>query len=191
MNYPQRKRNRLADYDYSENGAYFITICTENKKCCLSHIQCIDTETQITLTRKGQIVERFVGEIPIKYPTVSVDHYVIMPNHVHLLLRIDRSRGTEGDGTGNPSPTEGDGTGNPSPTEGDGTGNPSPTVGNVIGWFKYQTTKAINEAEKNKASFWQRSYFDHVIRDETDYRIRWNYMDGNPARWAEDKYYSV
>ena len=180
MNYPQRKRNRLADYDYSENGAYFITICTENKKCCLSYIQCIDIETQITLTRKGQIVERFVGEIPIKYPTVSVDHYVIMPNHVHLLLRIDRSRGTEGDGTGNPSPTEGD-----------GTGNPSPTVGNVIGWFKYQTTKAINEAEQNKSSFWQRSYFDHVIRDETDYRIRWNYMDGNPARWAEDKYYSV
>jgi protein involved in polysaccharide export with SLBB domain len=61
----------------------------------------------------------------------------------------------------------------------------------LIQTFLPSAAKAINEAEKNKASFWQRSYFDHVIRDETDYRIRWNYMDGNPARWAEDKYYSV
>ena len=181
MDLPQRKRNRLPDYDYSENGAYFITICTEGKKCRLSVIRLIHTETQITLTREGQIVERFIREIPIKYPAVSVDHYVIMPNHIHLLFRIERNAGT-----GNPSPTEAALPG------GTGTSfaSPSPTVGNVVGWFKYQTTKAINEAEKEKVSFWQRSYYDHVIRDENDYLIRWNYIDGNPPRWAEDKYYS-
>ena len=173
MDYPQRKRNRLRDYDYAENGAYFITICTENKKCCLSEIRLIHTEAQVALTRRGSIVERFIKEIPMKYPTVSVDHYVIMPNHVHLLLRFDRFYGT----------------GNPSPTENGGTGNPSPTVGNVIGWFKYQTTKAVNESETGKASFWQRSYYDHVIRDDRDYVIRWRYIDGNPPRWAKDEYY--
>ena len=187
MSYPQRKRNRLADYDYSENGAYFITICTEKKKCCLSQIRLIQSEAMVTLTRKGQIVERFIYEIPVKYPTVSVDHYVIMPNHVHLLLRIDRFCGT-----GNPSPTMGNGgTGNPPPTMGNGgTENLSPTVGNVVGWFKYKTTKAVNEAETKKASFWQRSYYDHVIRDENDYFTRWNYIDGNPPRWEKDAYYT-
>ena len=199
MDFPQRKRNRLPDYDYSENGAYFITICTEGKKCRLSVIRLIQTETQITLTREGQIVERFVREIPKKYPAVSVDHYVIMPNHVHLLLRIERNGGTGNPsptaalGTGNPSPTAVRGTGDPSPTAvlGTGTGfaSPAPTVGNVVGWFKYQTTKAINEAEKEKISFWQRSYYDHVIRDQNDYLVRWNYIDGNPPRWAEDEYY--
>ena len=184
MNLPQRKRNRLPNYDYSENGAYFITICTENRKCCLSDIELIDIETQITLTGKGQIVERFVREIPIKYPTVSVDHYVIMPNHVHLLLRIERNGGT-----GNPSPTEVRGTGDPSPTEVCGRGKPSPTVGNIIGWFKYQTTKAVNEAAQKKASLWQRSYYDHVLRDQNDYLVRWAYIDGNPSRWAEDEYF--
>ena len=176
MNLPERKRNRLADYDYSENGAYFVTICTQNRVCCLSEIIAEGTEATLTLTRAGQIVDFYIREIPNKYPTVSVDHAVVMPNHVHLLIMIHRNGGT-----GNPSPTARAGI--------VGTGNPSPTLGNVIGWFKYQTTKAINTGLKRQpCQFWQRSYYDHVIRDENDYLIRWNYIDGNPSRWAEDEY---
>jgi Transposase and inactivated derivatives len=204
MNLPERKRNRLADYDYSENGAYFVTICTQNRVCCLSEIIAEGTEATLTLTRAGQIVDFYIREIPNKYPTVSVDHAVVMPNHVHLLIMIHRNGGTGNPsptaragigGTGNPSPTACagiGGTGNPSPTARAGidrTGDPSPTLGNVIGWFKYQTTKAINTGLKRQpCQFWQRSYYDHVIRDENDYLNRWNYIDGNPSRWAEDEY---
>ena len=93
-----------------------------------------------------------------------------MPNHVHLLLRIDCGRRT---------------------AAGSGTGNPSPTMGSVIGWFKYVATKEINRIEMKTGPFWQRSYYDHVIRDENDYLLRWNYIDGNPSRWTEDAYYEA
>lgn len=164
MKQPERKRNRLADYDYSENGAYFVTVCTQNRICCRSEISADGVETKLTLTKAGQIVDHFIREIPNKYPTVSVEHAVVMPNHVHLLIAIHQNNGT---------------------------GTPFPTLGTVIGWFKYRTTKAINECFRRQTGhFWQRSYYDHVIRDENDFSIRWHYIDGNPPRWAEDEYYS-
>ena len=133
-------------------------------------------ETVLILSKIGQIVGNYIEEIPRKYPAVSVEKYVIMPNHVHLLVMINRCGGT-----GDPSPT--------AETGNDGTGDPSPALGNVIGWFKYQTTMAINEGlRRSPGSFWQRSYYDHVIRDKDDYMVRWNYIDGNPSRWAEDEY---
>lgn len=88
-----------------------------------------------------------------------------MPNHIHLLLSIDR---------------------------GSGTGDPSPTLGNVIGWYKYMATKRINEkAGTSGTRIFQRSYHDHVIRNEKDYRMIWNYIEGNPMRWMEDCFYTA
>jgi len=66
-----------------------------------------------------------------------------------------------------------------------GRDDPAPTIGNITGYFKYQTTKEINIP-----GFWQRSYHDHIIRDKQDYNRRWQYIDENPMRWKEDKYYS-
>jgi REP element-mobilizing transposase RayT len=178
MNLSKRKRNRLSDYDYSENGAYFVTVCTQNRICCLSKIVTDGAETKLIHTKAGQFVDHFIREIPNKYPTVSVEHAVVMPNHVHLLIMIHRNGGT-----GDPSPTV--------CAEKGGTGDPSPTLGNVIGWFKYQTTKAINEGlTRQPGQFWQRSYYDHVVRDEEDFLIRWNYIEGNPSRWENDEYHT-
>ncbi len=219
-----RKPNRLRDYDYSSNGAYFVTVCTQNRVHCLSGIRQMEQGVQVKLTWQGEIVSRWIDRIPEKYPTVIVEHSVIMPNHVHMLLRIERGdrtgdpsategdrmgnpSATEGDRTGNPSATEGDRTGNPSATEGNGTGNPSategdrtgdpsatdceaPSLGTILGWWKYQTTKEINSVRSERTQVWQRSYYDHVIRDLSDFEIRWNYIENNPYRWAEDKYYS-
>ena len=197
-----RKPNRLRDYDYSSNGAYFVTVCTQNRAHCLSGIRQMEQGVQVKLTWQGEIVSRWIDRIPEKYPTVIVEHSVIMPNHVHMLLRIERGdrtgdpSATEGDRTGDPSATEGERTGNPSATEGDRTGNPSatdceaPSLGTILGWWKYQTTKEINSVRSERTQVWQRSYYDHVIRDLSDFEIRWNYIENNPYRWAEDKYYS-
>ena len=96
MERKERKKNRLSSYDYSQNGAYFLTICTHERKPFLSKIFIEDKIPR--LTREGQIMERLIGSVSIKYPTITVDHHVIMPDHIHLLVRVEN-------GTGNPSPT--------------------------------------------------------------------------------------
>lgn len=87
-----RKKNRLSGYDYSQNGTYFVTICTENRIPWLARIDDADdtaTKTEAQLTRIGTVVEQAIHEIRARYEAVAVDHYVIMPNHVHLLICID------------------------------------------------------------------------------------------------------
>ena len=95
MEQPRRKKNRLLNYDYSQNGAYFITICTENRKCLLSTIvgAIIDRPAYPRLTAAGKQVEEAIKGIPNYYPNVHLEKYVIMPNHIHLLLMIDTLHG--------------------------------------------------------------------------------------------------
>ena len=162
--FSKRKINRLKSWNYSNNGGYFITICTDKRKHILSKICVGDGFPVPQLTKTGQIVDDYIKNINLKYSCVTVSEYVVMPNHVHLLLFIDNN----------------------------GTGNPSPTVGNIIGWFKYNTTKSVNEEYKSAGNkLWQRSYYDHIIRDEKDYMEKRNYILANPYKWAEDEYYSV
>ena len=161
--FPKRKINRLKSWNYSNNGGYFITICTNNRKHILSKICVGDGFPVPQLTKTGQIVDDYIKNINLKYSCVTVSEYVIMPNHIHLLLLIDNN----------------------------GTGNPSPTVGNIIGWFKYNTTKSVNEKYKTAGNkLWQRSYYDHIIRDEKDYMEKQDYILTNPSKWAGDEYYS-
>ena len=88
MELQQRKINRIPDYDYGANGAYFITICTQDRKPILSHI--VGDGFPVPKTA-GKIAEEYIRHIPEKYPTVSVDQYVIMPDHIHMLLRMGNS----------------------------------------------------------------------------------------------------
>ena len=155
MELPQRKPNRLSDYDYDQNGAYFVTVCTQDRKKILSTI--VGDGSPVPKPA-GMIAETMIAQIPDKYPSVSVDKYVIMPDHIHLLLRFDRDIGT---------------------------GNPSPTLGTVVGWYKYQVTKQINLYSNNKGErIFQRSYYDHVIRNQQDYNEVWAYIENNPRKWA-------
>ena len=156
----KRKPNRLRTYDYSSNGVYFVTICTEGRRKTLCEI----VGDGLPVPKEpGVIAEAYIKRIPIKYPCVNIDHYVVMPNHIHMLLLINGYSGT---------------------------GNPSPTLGNVVGWYKYQVTKEINERKKSKTRFFQRSYHDHVVRGERDYLKIWNYIEGNPMKWTEDCFYT-
>ena len=91
MDQPNRKKNRLQNYDYSQNGAYFITICTKDRKCNLSEIvgATINRAAYARLTPWGRCVEKAILRIPVCYPGIRLEKYVIMPNHIHLLLMID------------------------------------------------------------------------------------------------------
>ena len=218
-----RKRTRLRAYDYSGSGVYFVTVCTEAKRPVLCRIVGADVldGPRPELTAQGKIVQNRLEEMERIYDDISIDHYVIMPNHVHLLLTI---RGA-GPGTwGTPSPTDagagpgtsrtpsptdagarpgtsrtpsptdagaGPGTSRtPSPTDagaGPGTSRtPSPTNARLpqfLSTFKRFTNREIG------FPIWQRSYHDHIIRDEPDFLNHWQYIDNNPAKWAEDPYY--
>ena len=151
MEKQNRKLNRLENYDYTQNGAYFVTICTQDREPVLGTIvgDGIPVPNQI-----GEIAEEYIRRISEKYSEVTVDRYVIMPDHIHILLRID------------------------------GSGNPSPTMGNVVGWYKYQVTKQVNLLRNMPGEkLFQRSYYDHVIRNQQDYDEIWQYIEDNPRKW--------
>lgn len=147
-----RKPNRLKNYDYSSQGAYFITICTLDRKCILSHIVGGDAliAPQTNLTRCGEIARKNIESMP------GIDKYVIMPNHIHLLIAIDGPMKASA---------------------------PTISVPNLIRSFKVLVSKEIGQ------SIWQRSFYDHIIRDEEDYLNHLRYIEDNPAKWSEDKYY--
>ena len=102
MNFPKRKVLRLKDYDYSQTGGYFITFCTENRAPLLSRITVGKAALrlpQVELTEYGRITEKYIQNISVAYPHISVENYVIMPNHVHLLLLV----GDGGQGAARPT----------------------------------------------------------------------------------------
>ena len=103
MELPKRKRNRLTEYDYSTPNAYFITICTEKRKNLFwkDAGAIVDCPKNVPLTNLGMTVKQVIRDIPKHYPTITVDHAVIMPNHIHLLLQIN----TDSDGRPMAAPT--------------------------------------------------------------------------------------
>jgi len=152
---PLRKPNRLANYDYSQNGAYFITFCTKGRQELLSSIgeaNCV----RPTLTSVGELVENELVKLSTVYGSVTLEKYVIMPNHVHMIILI---YGAEQTGT---------------------TVKVIPTVSRIIKQFKGAITKQLGQ------SIWQTSFHDHIIRNESDYLRIWKYIEENPILWAED-----
>ena len=161
---PSRKRIRLPEYDYSSPGAYFVTVCTHDRRCILSGISVGEglAPPGNHLTAIGRVVDAQIRELPRRYPCVRVENYVIMPNHIHLLVSI---------------------------REDSGGASPSPTLFDVMRALKSISTR-LSRPNLGSAPLFQRSYHEHVIRSENDYLQIWEYIDTNPAKWAEDRYYS-
>ena len=172
MELPKRKTLRLPEYDYSSPGAYFLTICTHDRRCILSRITvgALHEAPAVSLhvTEIGQIVKELIEILPSRYPELAVEHYVIMPNHIHLLLRIDAERALR------EAPLL--------------AGESRSLLAKAIGFLKMNSSKQTHQKHP-KLELWQRSFYEHVIRNERDYREIWEYIDANPARWAEDRYY--
>ena len=165
MNYPKRKPLRLPHYDYSSPGAYFVTICTKDRRCILSKIA-VGADALggpcLQLTDIGEAVEQHILSTA-RIPGFHVDKYVIMPNHIHMIMRIDREDAHSDNGPPRAS---------------------APTVSDAVGALKRLVDRETG------SEIWQRSFHEHVIRSENDYREIWEYIGNNPARWAEDRYYT-
>ena len=162
---PQRQPHRLRNFDYGSNGAYFITICVNHRNELLGKIYvgaAIGRPPTIKLSHYGNTVNDAIKNTNTIYENVKVDQYVIMPNHVHMILMIDNE-----DDSAIP----------------EGRAMRAPTVGTVINQLKGFASKQIG------FPLWQKSFYDHIIRDEEDYQTHLKYIEENPAKWAEDEYY--
>ena len=144
-----RKRLRLENYDYATAGWYSLTICVRDRKAVLGCVVGADVliGPQVQLSELGKVVDAVIATMP------NVDKYVIMPDHVHMIVRI---------GTGEEGPM--------------GTSAPTGSVQHIVRYFKRSVTRLYGE------NIWQRSYYDHIIRDESDYLDAWNYINGNPMK---------
>lgn len=152
---------RLRDYNYSQPGAYFITLCIQDRKCLLGNI----VGNAMHLNESGHVISEAWQWLPQQYPYVSLDSFVVMPNHVHGVLVI-----------GNP-----EGGSRTAPTK-------VKPLGGLIAAFKTISAKSVN-AQRGMpgAELWQRNYYEHVIRNETDLQRIREYIQNNPAQWALDE----
>ncbi len=171
---PQRKPTRLKDFDYSTSGAYFITICTEGRKNLLSRVvgggqplgcqakRCLPPP-EIQLKPCGEIAKEQLLLLEQRHPNISIDQYVIMPNHIHMILILRKDSGGA---------------------------SPSPTVSDIICAYKSVTSRLCKKKYFVEKIF-QRSFYDHIIRDRDDYNTRVKYIHENPVRWYFDELYSA
>jgi REP element-mobilizing transposase RayT len=184
-----RQSIRLQGYDYSLSGAYFVTIVTWHREFLFGEI----VNNEMELSRYGEIVQKWWGEIPIHFPNVETGAFVIMPNHVHGIIFINERRGTVSVPRDN-QPLNKLETPNSNETSEQGGETPPlrvirvPTLGQVVAYFKYQSTKELNTVENagTVTKFWQRNYYEHVIRNESDLQNKTDYIEANPLLWNED-----
>ena len=163
----ERKPNRIPGYNYSLNGVYFITICADKRKCLFSSVVgggAIDAP-KIRLSSIGKIIDKYILSSE-NINGVHIDKYVIMPNHLHLLIEIDSDVGMSNFALRNIAP---------SPT--------SAKIPHLVSTLKRFVNHEIGY------NVFQRSYYDHVVRNEKDYLIHWEYVDTNPIKWETDDYY--
>lgn len=164
---------RLKDYDYSQPGAYFITICTKNRQYIFGNI----TDGVMTLNDGGNVVQRCWSEIPVHYPNVSLDAFVVMPDHVHGIIVINE-RGHIGPISGTVKVNDH----SPLPIP----RSPSKTVGSMVRGFKIGVTKWFRQ-NTDIYDVWQDNYYEHIIRDENAfYKIR-EYIIRNPSNWKDKR----
>ena len=157
MEKPKRKPTRLKDYDYSSAGVYFVTVCVKDRKRLLGEVvgEGFHALPKTKLTDIGLKVKDAIEFIDVQYQNISVDNFVVMPNHIHLLVRYVLPAGGHG----------------------------NPPLQDVIARFKSFTTHQYGRP------LWQRSFIDHIIRNERDYIEHYTYIENNPIKWELDELY--
>jgi putative transposase len=210
-----RRSIRLKGYDYARPGAYYITICTQNRECLFGEI----INGRMELNDAGKMVFRWYHELERKFPNIKCDQFVCMPNHVHFILinvgavenvgtdprvcpyEIDKQNGKRIDemGENNDSRCEyaDPMDGHADPTGGDADdptgGHAGPPLPRVVQWFKTMTTNEYINHVKNDhwrpfdQKLWQRNYYEHIVRDETALAKIREYIFHNPENWDNDK----
>jgi len=174
MNPPNRKQLRLKTYDYSLPGAYFITVCTHKRQrlFCLERngtqaVPCADGENSLSVGHDlcvvpsaNAIIHKWIKETERKFE-IPINKYVIMPDHIHLLLFWEERHAGR-------------------------------SLPEIMRWYKTMTTNDYIRAVKAgtlppfQQKLWQKSYFDHVVRNDEDYEQTWQYIENNPEQWVID-----
>ena len=159
----------LQEYDYNTPGAYFITFCTHNRSNILAHIVgAIQESPESRLTTSGMIVDSVIRSVPERFH-VTIDQYVIMPNHVHLIVMLSASDALWAI---RESPLQG-----------------RSILSKVVGYIKMNASRAFRR-QYGDVAVWQRGYHDHVIRNRDDYEMIARYIQENPLRWKLDQFYT-
>ena len=173
QNLKDRKLNRLKDYNYSTNGYYFVNVCSKDRQnifgeyidnpvgTALAAVR--NNKTNIQLSILGQIINEQWIDIPNQYDNVQLDQYIIMPNHIHGILIINKRTGAS----------------------------PVPTLSSIIGSFKSKTSLKYLQYIKNNnlnisGQIWQRSFYDHIIRTDRSLNAIREYITNNPQNWEND-----
>lgn len=143
-----RKKIRLKDYNYSKQGVYFITICVDKRLNLLGRI---NNKNYIELSKEGRIVEKYIKTIEEIYTNIIIDEYVIMPNHIHLLIIINSENNI--------------------------------TISRIIKQYKMKVSKGIDRL------IWQKSFYEHVVRNEKEYLKIKEYIQNNVVNWKKDIYF--
>ncbi len=161
-----RKSIRLMYYDYASAGYYFVTIVSNKRKCIFGEIE----NGNLKLNPAGLIVENSWEKIPLHYPNVNVDTFIVIPNHFHGIIIINDV------GARHASPLHKHLT------------SKTNTLGHIIGSFKSAVTKQIHDLGiNNQEKIWQRNYYEHIIHDERDYNEIYEYIQFNPINWSLDE----
>jgi REP element-mobilizing transposase RayT len=167
-----RRSIRLRDYEYSSSGAYFVTICAFQRECLFGEM----ADGEIRLNEVGHLVDDSWRQILDHFSGVDIDRYVIMPNHFHGIVT------TVGAGFPRPDSRNVAHQGGETPPQ------RQATLGQIVGYFKYQSTKTINQTRDNPGlPVWQRNYYERVIRNERELAAIRQYIVDNPGKWAEDE----
>ena len=152
-----RRNIRLKGYDYSQAGVYFVTVCTKDRRPIFweESVPVGATCGRLPLSETGKTVDEEIVHLSAVYPNVWAEKYVVMPNHIHLLICIDGSE--------------------------DGRPQVAPTISMVVQQFKGSITKQAGRP------IWQKSFYDHGIRNQQDYDEIWQYIENNPLKYALKK----
>ena len=158
----------MKEYDYSTAGYYYVTICTRNRENTFGKYENVVGAllacARIELSIIGKIIDKQWNDIKNQYDNVELDQYIIMPNHIHGILIINKREGAS----------------------------PSPTISQIIRSFKSKSAleyvKYINDNNLNiSGKIWQRSFYDHVIRNKQSLNAIREYISNNPLKWDDDE----
>jgi len=153
----RRASPRLAEFDYSQESYYFVTICTRNHKSLFGQIR----NDKIYLSPTGEIVASEWCAIPDYEPHTHLDAWVVMPNHLHGIISIHAAEHED-----------------------------LHDLSAIVSAFKSRVTWSANRVSRREgASFWQRSFYDHVIRNDDDLERIQEYIENNPGRWGQDRFH--
>ena len=175
---------RLQNWDYGWNGIYYITICTEGRDNYFGKI----LNGMMELSEIGQLAHKFWFKIPDHFPFVLLDSFVVMPNHIHGILILDKNEGMEDSHDFTVDQDLNSEVNFITPGQQRFRNQGKNSVSSIVGSYKSAVTKLAHQI--NSSFGWQARFYDHIVQSDQEFNMIRQYIDDNPANWGKDKYFS-